>query len=329
MKNKKSLIAIVVLLLVATIGVTIAYFQSSASFENIFNTGTYKVSTTETFESPDNWKPGQSIPKVITSTNEGSIPAAIRLSLNERWEDDDGNDITGTISESPVTINYSNTLLFEKEGNYYYYKYILNPDDTMPSFINSVSLNSNVNDVVCTDSQDGLTKTCESSNPAFGSKYFLTITIETVQYDKYQSLWNTNMVIDKSLSQEKNIWIQYNKTSGAAEEVCGSFTNAILCLEGGKWDCEYNESTNTCDNTTGYIMTKKKEFEDAGLTCLLTRNGQNDPLEPLDPYLLCYDGSYDDPRFINLYAHSYNNSAGGVINLYYKGNLLTSVYSVD
>ena len=43
MKNKKSLIAIIVLFLV--IGVTIAYFTSSASFENIFNTGTYKVVT--------------------------------------------------------------------------------------------------------------------------------------------------------------------------------------------------------------------------------------------------------------------------------------------
>ena len=64
---KKSLIA---LLLILVVGATIVYFQSSASFENVFNTGTYKLVTTEVFESPDNWAPGQEIPKTITIKNE-------------------------------------------------------------------------------------------------------------------------------------------------------------------------------------------------------------------------------------------------------------------
>ena len=189
LKNKKTLIAIVALFLV--IGVTIAYFSSTASFENIFNTGTYKVVSTEVFESPDNWVPGEEIPKTITTTNEGTIPAAVRVSYTEKWEDENGTDITSTIDSGTAIINYDNQEDWTKQGDYYYYNYILNPGETTSSFIKSVTLNPALNDVTCTTSADGKTKTCETNNPAAGAKYTLTITKETVQADKYQEVWPT------------------------------------------------------------------------------------------------------------------------------------------
>ena len=76
-KNKKSIIALVGVLAVALVGLTFAYFQSSATFTNMFTTGTYHVVTTEQFVAPTNWTPGEEIPKTITSTNEGTIPAAV------------------------------------------------------------------------------------------------------------------------------------------------------------------------------------------------------------------------------------------------------------
>ena len=206
MKKKRTLLAIFALILVVFIGATIAYFQSSASFDNIFNTGTYKVVTTESFESPDNWKPGEEIPKTITTKNEGTIDAAVRVSYTEKWEDSEGNDITSQVASGTAIINLDNTSEWTKEGNYYYYNYILKPNETTSSFMKSVTLNSNIgNDVTCTASQDGLTKTCESSNPALGAKYTLTITKETVQADKYKDVWNTNVEIgEKPLVQIMN-----------------------------------------------------------------------------------------------------------------------------
>jgi predicted ribosomally synthesized peptide with SipW-like signal peptide len=188
MTNKIKLIVSNVLLAVTMlllVGVTIAYFQSSASFENIFNTGTYKVVTTEVFESPDNWMPGEEIPKTITTKNEGTIPAAVRVSYTEKWEDSNGTDITSTIDNGTAIINLDNTNEWTKEGNYYYYKYILNPNETTSSFMKSVTLNPDLNGVTCTG--EGLTRTCESTNPVTGAKYILTLTKETVQADKYQT----------------------------------------------------------------------------------------------------------------------------------------------
>ena len=195
MKKKRTLLAIFALILVVFIGATIAYFQSSASFDNIFNTGTYKVVTTEVFESPDNWKPGEEIPKTITTKNEGTIDAAVRVSYTEKWEDSEGNDITSQVASGTAIINLDNTNDWTKEGNYYYYNYILKPNETTSSFMKSVTLNPDLNGVECTTSQDGLTKTCESSNPALGGKYILTLTKETVQADKYKDVWNTNLEI--------------------------------------------------------------------------------------------------------------------------------------
>ena len=200
-KKNKRLITIVGLLLIVVVGATFAYFQSNASFENLFATGTYRIVTTEVFESPDNWAPGQEIPKTITSTNEGTIPAAVRASITEQWlKEIDGveTDITNQVENGTVIINFANTNDWTHVGNYYYYNYILNPNETTTSFIESVTLNPNINGATCVASQDGLTQTCESNNPALGATYKLTITKETVQADKYQEIWNTNVnIIEK------------------------------------------------------------------------------------------------------------------------------------
>ena len=195
LKNKKTIVAVTAVLLVVVVGATFAYFQSSASFENLFTAGTYKVVTREVFESPDNWAPGEEIPKTITSTNEGTIPAAVRVSYTEQWLDENDNDITSQVANGTVIINLDNTSDWTNEGNYYYYNYILEPQDTTTSFIKSVTLNPNLNGITCTPSNDGSTQTCTSNNPILGGTYKLIITKETVQADKYASVWNTNVEI--------------------------------------------------------------------------------------------------------------------------------------
>ena len=104
--------------------------MSSNLFENIFNTGTYRVVTTEVFESPTNWATGEEMQKTITTTNEGTIPAAVRVSYTEQWLDENDNDITSQITNGTANINLDNTSDWVQEGNYYYYKYILDSGDT-------------------------------------------------------------------------------------------------------------------------------------------------------------------------------------------------------
>jgi len=202
MRKKKLLIAIVALILIAFVGTTFAYFQSSTSFINEFNTNKYKVITKEVFSSPDNWIPGEEIPKTLVAKNKGTMDSAVRVSYVEKWEDSEGNDITNEMNKGDVIINFDNQSDWEKVGNYYYYRYILEPEEQTTSFIKSVTLNPNLGDeTICTTSQDGTTTSCKSATPSIGGKYFLTVTIENVQYDKYKTIWNTSYIIaDKPIS---------------------------------------------------------------------------------------------------------------------------------
>lgn len=192
MKNKKSLIAIIAILLITIVGATFAYFQTTSQFTNIFETGTYRLVTTETFESPDNWAPGDETPKTITTKNEGSVPAVVRISYTEKWFDGE-TEITNTIPAGTVTINFDNQSDWEEEDGYYYYKHILNPEDTTTSFIRSVKLSDNINGMNCTS--EGLTVVCDSNNPAVGATYKLILQIETLQADKIDE-WATEVEID-------------------------------------------------------------------------------------------------------------------------------------
>ena len=196
-KSKKSTIALIAILSISLIGMTFAYFQTSGTFTNIFNTGTYNILNTEVFESPDNWTPGETIPKIVKSKNEGSTPAAVRIKYVEEFEDSEGNDISSVVAPNTVIINFDNTEDWEEEGGYYYYKYPLAPNKETSSFIQSVTLNEDLNGMQCTASQDGKTQTCNSTTNVVGGKYRLIITIETVQYDKYEELWHPTLQIKK------------------------------------------------------------------------------------------------------------------------------------
>ena len=209
MRNKKPLIALGALALVGLIGATIAYFSNSVTLENVCTTAIYKTKTTEVFQSPSNWAPGQTVSKTITTSNEGSIPVAVRVSYTEKWEDESGNDVTSDVTAGTAIINFANQTDWATEGGYYYYKHALSAKNgnavaTTSSLISGVTLNSNANySESCTQSgtigAGTFSKTCTTSIDGLGQiKYILSFVVETVQYDQYASAWSTSVNITEN-----------------------------------------------------------------------------------------------------------------------------------
>ena len=195
MKNKKSLIAILTLLIIIVVGVTFAYFNTISTFVNRFDLGDYVVTTTEVFESPDNWAPGDTTPKTLVTTNEGTINAAVRVSISESWTDSDGQVVdSNDIPADAVIINFTTPSKWTKVGDYYYYNYYLKAGESTTSLTDSVTLNSNLGTTNCVE-ENGVESCTANIDGLAGYHYTLTFTIQTAQYDKYKEIWNTNVAI--------------------------------------------------------------------------------------------------------------------------------------
>ena len=200
MKNKKTFIFIILLFAVVLVGTTIAYLQSTDIFENIFQTGIYKTVTTEVFESPTNWKPGDVVSKTITTKNEGTIPIRVRIKLDERWINDNNEELS---NDSPIygkiawyDLNLDNwTFNVDPDTNevYYYYNDVLQPGEITDSIISEVIFNENYDgDIICVRNNEGLGNTCEGGEDSYmGATFYLSITTETVQADKYIEVWGS------------------------------------------------------------------------------------------------------------------------------------------
>ena len=222
MKNKKPIIALGALAVLGLIGGTIAYFTSEATFDNVFTTAVYKTKSTEVFNAPDNWLPGDTVTKTVTTTNEGTIPVAVRVSTSEKWTLDDTNhteitmphtfdmgtpettdDVIYQSDRDLVTLNYNaskGTKWLEStdttsDKHLYYYKKLAAGASTETSFLDSVTLKANVaTDTKCvtegTQGQGTVTKTCTTGIKGLGkATYTLTVTVETVQADQYRAAW--------------------------------------------------------------------------------------------------------------------------------------------
>ena len=201
-KNYKPVATLLLLIgLCLVVGGTIAYYTSSDTFNNEFDTGTYKIETQEAFVSPDNWTPGTTTPKTVIATNKGSTDAAVRIKLTPSWVDANGDPLALADSHDneAAIINFSDTLSSHwiYDDGYYYYKKALQPNDSSPTLIDSVTFNPEV--------EFGSTKNCETVNGVTtctteindyaGGKYTLQIEVETCQYDKYKEIWNTDVEI--------------------------------------------------------------------------------------------------------------------------------------
>ena len=120
MNNKKTILILILVLTIGLIGLGIAYFSNSTSFDNLFSTNPYGSTVTEQFISPDNWLPGDVTEKTIVATNSGNVDQAVRIKITEKWLDSNNNltSCSNNYDNSFIktiidnwTSNYSNDLI--------------------------------------------------------------------------------------------------------------------------------------------------------------------------------------------------------------------------
>ena len=192
MKKKRNILLLIILFL--SIGVTIAYLQSTDTFENIFNAGTYSIITHEEFTSPTNWKPGDTTPKTITTTNEGTIPVMVRVKFDESWasSNDEELPLNFAAGKHASIINLDNEIDWLYKEGYYYYLHELLPGEETTSPISGVTFNPEYEgNITCTFNQTTNSNECSTSDEYMGGTYTLNITTETVQSDAYETIWDS------------------------------------------------------------------------------------------------------------------------------------------
>ena len=163
MKEKKTILILILVLTIGIIGLTVAYFSNSTSIDNTFTTRGYGTTTYEDFVSPDNWLPGKTTEKTLTVTNSGNVDEAVRISYIETWTSKNAkdNDQEGDLplkqnNNDVAIINWANTYdwttVTENGVTYKYYKYKLAPTETTTSLLNSVTFNlAAVNNANCVE----------------------------------------------------------------------------------------------------------------------------------------------------------------------------------
>ena len=218
-KNKKP---ILFLLLIAVVGIvvggTLAYFTTTDTYTNIFNTGSYDIEMIETFVSPDNWTPGTTTPKTIIATNHGTTPAAVRVKLTPSWEDKKGDPLPLTDGTNEAAIINFNSNLNRKwvyQDGYYYYKRALNENQSTTTLLNSVTFNPEVtfDKTRDCDTVNGVTTCTTTFNDYAGGKYTLKIDVETAQFDKYQEIWGTSVDLKEPILVEGTLMV-HNDNQG-------------------------------------------------------------------------------------------------------------------
>lgn len=200
-KDYKPIIAIALVLVLGLVGGTVAYFTTNSTFENTFKTKPYGSEITESFESPDNWTPGTTTSKTVVAKNTGDVDIAVRVSYEEKWVPASG---TGTLpllqnGNRVAILNLANQSDWKLDNGYYYYHKKLSKNQVTSSFLESVTFNPNVvasSETNCTESADHLVKNCQSTGNGYdGATYTLTIKVETIQFDAYQTAWTNAVTI--------------------------------------------------------------------------------------------------------------------------------------
>lgn len=174
-RKTKTAIAVSALVGIAVIGSTFAYWSQTATIDNPFDTGDYGTSTIEKFNPSDgeDWEPGATITKEVLVSNDGDYDLIVRAKLDETWADSETSTVyktneavdTSTLGigdvytvgqynlydgltgadNSVVAKNLSASENWvDGEDGWYYYAVNLAPGENTDNWLESVTLNEDV-----------------------------------------------------------------------------------------------------------------------------------------------------------------------------------------
>ena len=197
-QNKKSLIAVILILSLSVIGVTYAYLMDNDNKMNVFTISNPDVKIIENFPVSSFSDDDKTLAKEVSIVNEGTSDMVVRISYNEFFYDPDHVNIsTAEVYSIPdysyaysifnnridvVTKNWVidwMTLCVEKDG-WYYYKKILKPGEKV-DILRGVTLMGDY-----------------ENHPYSGLKYELNFNLEAVQATPkaVKDLWDKDVTIE-------------------------------------------------------------------------------------------------------------------------------------
>ena len=182
MKRRPTIAIGAIFAIIAIVGATWAISQDLATINNNLAAAGYQTTFTEEFSSPANWITCQTVPKIITVTNNSDVDVAVRIKLDEDWIAVDGTTHLPLASAASgftmALINFTSNSGWTQDGAYYVYDTDLAPNATTSSLMTGVTLNCDAN-------------LSEDADGAYaGAEYHLKATIQTIQADK-KSEWRT------------------------------------------------------------------------------------------------------------------------------------------
>lgn len=140
-KNKKRKLIIITLVLIASICfASTAFFVSTDKTRNVFKVAKYEIDTKENFKQSKEWKT-KSIKKEVWAENNGTLPAYIRIKVVPFWKS--GLPLEYD-NKRTIQLEFSNSKLWRKIGDYYYYKKILKPGERTENLIDGVNVNADL-----------------------------------------------------------------------------------------------------------------------------------------------------------------------------------------
>ena len=269
MKNRKSIIALLLVAIIGIVGLTVAYFSNSTSITNEFETSEYGTDVTETFTSPTGWQPGDETPKVLTVKNTGEVDEAVRVKVEEKWVNKNGQELPltqdGNVAALIHYINDSDWTRVDvanEDYYYYYYNYKLAPDEETSELLDKVTFNPLINaSTTCTTSTENgvTTRSCKSNGSGYdGATYTLKFTIETVQYNKYADAWNTNVAILEEkpapvVQQTGAEYLATNATNAANAEYNATTKGKMFTFTHGTGENAVNETRYIGNEPNNYV----------------------------------------------------------------------------
>ncbi|WP_054199000.1 hypothetical protein [Clostridium baratii] len=140
-KNKKKKLIIITTVLIASICfASTAFFVSTDKTRNVFKVAKYEIDTKENFKQSKEWKT-ESIKKEVWVENNGTLPAYVRIKVVPFWKS--GLPLMYD-DKKTIQLEFSNSKLWKKIGDYYYYKKILKPGEKTENLIDGVKVNADL-----------------------------------------------------------------------------------------------------------------------------------------------------------------------------------------